>query len=368
MNITGCVFNGRLLTSEGTYSCSGFVGWWDQKTANISNSLYAPNANITPGAGEMAINDGATFIRDENSVAYSTCYYTETLGVAQGTQAYAFSTAPANLGSLVQNYGMMTAYENGILYDGKYYVAPATISLANAADNTTTITAADGYIADVTLNGRTLYKDGAWNTICLPFNVTLAGSPLADAVARPLNSASISGSTLTLTFGDAVTTLKAGTPYIIKWAKADGYDEASEETRDLKNPVFSGVTIDKTMHNVETDYVDFKGQYDNQVWTEENTSILFVGDANYLYFPQPKNDKNPSLGACRAYFQLKGITAGELPSARMVFSDETTEIRNTDDTNRTDADCWYTIDGRKLDGKPTKKGLYIHGGRKTVVK
>ena len=29
---------------------------------------------------------------------------------------------------------------------------------------------------------------------------------------------------------------------------------------------------------------------------------------------------------------------------------------------------WYTIDGRKLSGAPTKKGLYIHNGRKNVIK
>ncbi|MBP5339049.1 MAG: hypothetical protein J6Z14_07075 [Prevotella sp.] len=29
---------------------------------------------------------------------------------------------------------------------------------------------------------------------------------------------------------------------------------------------------------------------------------------------------------------------------------------------------WFTLDGRKLDGKPTAKGIYVHGGRKTVVK
>ena len=29
---------------------------------------------------------------------------------------------------------------------------------------------------------------------------------------------------------------------------------------------------------------------------------------------------------------------------------------------------WYTLDGRKLDEKPTKKGLYIHEGRKVVIK
>jgi len=29
---------------------------------------------------------------------------------------------------------------------------------------------------------------------------------------------------------------------------------------------------------------------------------------------------------------------------------------------------WYTIDGRRLDGMPTAKSLYIHGGKKVVVK
>ena len=32
---------------------------------------------------------------------------------------------------------------------------------------------------DVVLTGRTLYKDGKWNTLCLPFDVTIADSPLA---------------------------------------------------------------------------------------------------------------------------------------------------------------------------------------------
>ena len=31
-------------------------------------------------------------------------------------------------------------------------------------------------------------------------------------------------------------------------------------------------------------------------------------------------------------------------------------------------DAWYTLDGRKLDGKPSRKGLYIKNGRKIIVK
>ena len=30
-------------------------------------------------------------------------------------------------------------------------------------------------------------------------------------------------------------------------------------------------------------------------------------------------------------------------------------------------DAWYTLDGRKLNGQPTKKGVYIHNG-KTVIR
>ena len=31
-------------------------------------------------------------------------------------------------------------------------------------------------------------------------------------------------------------------------------------------------------------------------------------------------------------------------------------------------DDWYTIDGRKLNGKPAKKGIYINDGNKVVIK
>ena len=31
------------------------------------------------------------------------------------------------------------------------------------------------------------------------------------------------------------------------------------------------------------------------------------------------------------------------------------------------AGVWYTLDGRKLAGKPTQKGIYIQGGKKVVM-
>ena len=216
--IRGCAFTGTINGVDvERENIGGIWGWSNSGTPTLLNCLengtYTNIASMHP----MGLQKAAGTITN--------CYYMNpqvgspqnACTVSGAKQAYTAATAPANRGKLVQAYGMVKAYQNGILYDGKYYVAPASISLANAADNSTTISNANGYVANVTLAARTLYKDGAWNTLCLPFDVTIAGSPLAGATARALESASISGSTLNLTFGDAVDELVAGTPYIIKW-------------------------------------------------------------------------------------------------------------------------------------------------------
>ena len=43
------------------------------------------------------------------------------------------------------------------------------------------------------------------------------------------------------------------------------------------------------------------------MWSEENKSILFLGDNNTLYWPQPEGDNKPHLNAFRAYFELSDI-------------------------------------------------------------
>jgi len=53
----------------------------------------------------------------------------------------------------------------------------------------------------------------------------------------------------------------------------------------------------------------------------------------------------------------------------MSSSGETTGIGTLDTkTGDITLDGWYTMDGRKLEGKPTKKGLYINNGHKIVIK
>ncbi len=251
-----------------------------------------------------------------------------------------------------------------------------TLPLSNNGDNSEAIAQNVGVITDVILDGRTLYKDGGWNTICLPFNVTIAGSPLDGAIARTLdaNNTTLDGTTLNLNFANTVTKLIAGTPYLIKWDKANDY--VDDDAHNIVSPTFTNVTIVKGMQPVETSYVNFVGTYDYQSFTEDNRSILFVGSGNQLYWPQT----GAWIGGQRAYFQLNnGLTAADVSGARMSFdegNDEVTSLNLTPALSQGEG-AWYTLDGRKVANgqKPSQrhtlteriaKGLYIHHGKKVV--
>ncbi|WP_294744000.1 C10 family peptidase [uncultured Prevotella sp.] len=246
----------------------------------------------------------------------------------------------------------------------------------NSKENYYIIEDNDGKTVSATLYGRKLYKDGDWNTICLPFNVTdgdntdeltFSDTPLEGAEARTLTESAFSNGSLTLNFSDPVATLEAGKPYIIRWDKAVDYKD--DDAHNIVDPVFNSVKIDKTYRDVTTTtYVDFLGVYNYHFIKEDNHSVLLVGANNKLFWPQ----ENASLGACRAYFKLKnGLTAGEVAAARMNFDEGTQTVMGhteiTEITEKADA-AWYTLDGRKIDGKPTQKGLYIYKGIKRVVK
>jgi hypothetical protein len=245
----------------------------------------------------------------------------------------------------------------------------------NATDNASVIEDNNEALTNVTLSGRTLYKDGAWNTLCLPFALstqqvsTLLGSngQLMELDTKGTyetdKKTGLDGTTLYLYF-KAATTIAAGKPYIIRWEGNGGSDN-------LVDPVFTNVVIDADAPTeVSFSGGKFVGTYNWQEYTTENQSILFLGAGNTLYWPQPSGGNNPSIGACRAYFQLSPNANVREFVLNFDGSAEDTGIISISKESRSQgvADAWYSVDGVKLDGKPTRKGLYIHGGRKVVVK
>ena len=50
-------------------------------------------------------------------------------------------------------------------------------------------------------------------------------------------------------------------------------------------------------------------------------------------------------------------------------NDEVTSIGEIDTrTGEITFDGWYTLDGVRLDSKPTQKGVYINNGKKVAIK
>ncbi len=77
-----------------------------------------------------------------------------------------------------------------------------------------------------------------------------------------------------------------------------------------------------------------------------------------------------TMKAFRAYFELADVlTEVEEASAkvRLVVGDDEASALNTISVGNVEADgVWYTMDGRKLSGKPTEKGIYIVNGKKVM--
>ena len=250
-------------------------------------------------------------------------------------------------------------YMNGSSTD-----AIADLVLANNGDNSGTISGANGTVKNVLLDNRTIYSDGAWNTICLPFSIGTGAagySPIAGASVKELDTTTsgfnpVTG-VLTLNFIEA-TSIEAGKPYIVKWEEAIADD--------LSNPVFLGVTVSSAAPaTVSVSNVDFIGIYSKYDIADKDESIRYIGAANGLYYP----GKAMYIGSCRAYFKLTSTAPVKAYTLR--FEEDNTDgivSITSDDKRSMTNDSWYDLNGRKLSGKPGFKGIYIHNGRKEAMK
>jgi len=121
--LSGCAFTGKLL-SETSRRIGGFVGWksnTDGSYLTITDCLFAP-AEVTNGASNsktFAVYGGGT-------VTITNCYYTESIGSAQGKPALSIT---GGSGVTVENAGEpteytvsgITGYGVGILYNSVLY-------------------------------------------------------------------------------------------------------------------------------------------------------------------------------------------------------------------------------------------------------
>ena len=366
--VKDCLYTG---TSVDAYSLKGaIVGYKEGGT--LTNNYYTA---INLGGVNSSDLDGARRARTVSLGEGVTINGTETTYDVSGLTAIA-TTALSYNGTIYsgESQTLTLVYADG----SETFTMPAmdVIPLLNGFDNSSAISANRGSGKNVILTGRTLYKDGSWNTLCLPFGVTVSGSVLdGDNVTVMELNGSTSGldasGLLTINFTPVTSgVLTAGKPYIIKWDNTGA---------DIVNPVFNGVTIDGTdpatkavaFSNYFGDDGQFVGSYSPLPITDENIDkIIYLGSNNTLGYA---TSTGRTLRSMRAHFVVPTTTtshARAMTRAIVNFGDdESTGIVSltTESADRT-AEGWHTLDGRKLSGKPSQHGIYIENGKKVIIK
>ena len=146
---------------------------------------------------------------------------------------------------------------------------------------------------------RTLYRDGYYNTLCLPFNLSaeeIAASPLAGAqVFKFLHAEKIDDAQLDIVVEDT-TGITAGVPYLIKWAPT------TPEIINNGKLTFTNVVIRTNEGQTigGENEVRFVGNIARAQMENGNHDNLFIGANNTLYWPNTDN----KLKGFRAYFQV----------------------------------------------------------------
>ena len=193
--------------------------------------------------------------------------------------------------------------------------APATPETSDNVDGIETAMAAliGAGTTDLTIN-RTLYKDGFFNTLCLPFSLNaseLAASPLAGCKLYSLSDASYDGDNLYLTIAEE-TSIVAGMPYLIKWSYGSN----------ITSMTFTDVTVTaSTGSTVTKGSVRFVGTIGRSTLPHGDADYLFLGANDNLYYSDDSDDT--SMKGFRAYFIVNSEASTDIPRhapARLVIA------------------------------------------------
>ena len=425
--VTGCVYDGLIYNPDVagvTASCHGFIGWdyGNYGTIKFTDCLSAPAAY---GTGQYALGDNCfTFVypNSEPTLTYNmtNCYYTSILGNRQGRPAATVTVAPGNLGNATTDHGMVDGYKNGFLYDGNYYTPKygdavveyrfnewnerADVTINGTGNNLVgvNITEEVGNIKSVTYNRP--FNTAQAATVILPFDYTCNGNEGGKffGFKEVVYDENLHKWVCTMVEPgeegtNNVTSLKANTPYVFM-----PDDATTMAFPNIVNMTDGVVTLQTTTANdglyggATTDAAwNFHGTYRGKSWAVASNDYGFAAQSGTEAGSEATVEAGQfvrfTTGAfikpMRCYLSYVGTEApapargltrsaaatDDLPQSitvRLVSrSGETTAIGTLDTTTgKMTFDSWYTLDGVKLNGKPTKKGIYINNGKKIIIK
>lgn len=244
------------------------------------------------------------------------------------------------------------------------------------------------FVNNCKINGTTLTADNVAANIATEYNATyLVNGPITDVTPTP-DSTRDTTTTTKPGIGDEIVTLSSSTstsskgddPYIFNngytISNTGGKTYGAGKEDGIKYSAGTQYTINLP-ENVKVGAVKFKG-YDNYDGTDAYLSELNgeTFDETEYVFPQKDASGNYTVvektvtlsktATNTLTFTFKGK---QVVAAITLYAPSSAGISNAITVNPMNANtAWYTIDGKRLTGEPTQHGVYIHNGKKQVVK
>jgi hypothetical protein len=103
------------------------------------------------------------------------------------------------------------------------------------------------------------------------------------------------------------------------------------------------------------------GSIPNANYTADQTYVLY-GERFLLC------KDNAGIGANKCWLVLNSPNGSRQLSIGIGSDDNTTGMEDVRWQTEEGSGAWYSLDGRQLNGQPTKNGLYIYKGKKVVIK
>ena len=220
-----------------------------------------------------------------------------------------------------------------IAYSDNVNVGTATVTVMGLGNYEGTKTATFAIVRDMS----TVFSEGSsWATYVAQEDLTLP---------EGVEAYTVSGATATEVSVEAISYIPVGVGVLLK--------RSNVEKADFKGYAYEGVTatIESLLVGSATEATDMTAYKDFVLYRDE----FVLGGAS-------------SVAAGHAYLPAANATTGAARRS-IVIGGETTGIGSlTLAPSPKGEGSVYTLDGRKVNGNPTRKGVYIQNGKKVVVK
>ena len=211
-----------------------------------------------------------------------------------------------------------------------------------------------------------------WETICLPFTVQSVRHQSHGALTPfgggdngyPFWLRQLSGNGLT-----RATQIQANVPYLISMPNNTVYPSVYNQAG---NVTFSASNVTVPVTSAQTASgagVTLRAAF-QQVAQGSGVYALNVGEARGEYPEGSVFEQNyRGIRPFQAYTNHNSGTRFITLMSLGLGGDDATGIETIETDEADDSNAiWYSLDGRRLDSKPTKKGVYIRSGKKIVIK